>query len=120
MCFFFFRQKTAYELESRDWSSDVCSSDLAPARNTALNRHLTRVNPLFKAEADLVQANYIALSAFAAGTNGEFVKTVSVDGRVVTIRSGEIGRASCRERVVSAVYFSLVAVPFKKHRTTCL
>src|SRR5216110_1610088 len=26
--FFFFKQKTAYELSSRDWSSDVCSSDL--------------------------------------------------------------------------------------------
>ena len=25
---FFFKQKTAYELVSRDWSSDVCSSDL--------------------------------------------------------------------------------------------
>ena len=28
MIIFFFKQKTAYELESRDWSSDVCSSDL--------------------------------------------------------------------------------------------
>src|SRR5216110_1463965 len=27
--FFFFKQKTAYEISSRDWSSDVCSSDLA-------------------------------------------------------------------------------------------
>ena len=25
---FFFKQKTAYELPKRDWSSDVCSSDL--------------------------------------------------------------------------------------------
>src|SRR5216110_3704736 len=24
--FFFFKQKTAYEISSRDWSSDVCSS----------------------------------------------------------------------------------------------
>src|SRR3546814_20252486 len=29
MCFFFFKQKTAYELRISDWSSDVCSSDLA-------------------------------------------------------------------------------------------
>src|SRR3546814_357127 len=28
-CFFFFKQKTAYELRISDWSSDVCSSDLA-------------------------------------------------------------------------------------------
>src|SRR5213082_3965055 len=27
--FFFFKQKTAYEIVSGDWSSDVCSSDLA-------------------------------------------------------------------------------------------
>src|ERR1043165_2141612 len=25
---FFFKQKTAYEIRPRDWSSDVCSSDL--------------------------------------------------------------------------------------------
>ena len=27
--FFFFKQKTAYEMESRDWSPDVSSSDLS-------------------------------------------------------------------------------------------
>src|SRR5213594_3899583 len=26
---FFFKQKTAYEISVRDWSSDVCSSDLS-------------------------------------------------------------------------------------------
>src|SRR3546814_9397820 len=30
--FFFFKQKTAYEMRISDWSSDVCSSDLAPSR----------------------------------------------------------------------------------------
>src|SRR3546814_12313258 len=29
--FFFFKQKTAYEMRISDWSSDVCSSDLGPA-----------------------------------------------------------------------------------------
>src|SRR5881628_1321219 len=28
--FFFFKQKTAYEMSVSDWSSDVCSSDLVP------------------------------------------------------------------------------------------
>src|SRR3546814_8712659 len=28
LCFFFFEQKTAYEMRIRDWSSYVCSSDL--------------------------------------------------------------------------------------------
>src|SRR3546814_2794700 len=30
--FFFFKQKTAYEMRISDWSSDVCSSDLSPER----------------------------------------------------------------------------------------
>src|SRR3546814_13810357 len=30
-CCFFFKQKTAYEMRISDWSSDVCSSDLALA-----------------------------------------------------------------------------------------
>src|SRR3546814_3383969 len=30
--FFFFKQKTAYEMRISDWSSDVCSSDLADFR----------------------------------------------------------------------------------------
>src|SRR3546814_13855364 len=44
--FFFFKQKTAYEMRISDWSSDVCSSDLLPERMIAadpdhfLNRHL--------------------------------------------------------------------------------
>src|SRR3546814_3730752 len=30
--FFFFKQKTAYEMRISDWSSDVCSSDLPASR----------------------------------------------------------------------------------------
>src|SRR3546814_7118616 len=37
MVFFFFKQKTAYEMRISDWSSDVCSSDLG-----AVNNQLTR------------------------------------------------------------------------------
>src|SRR3546814_8579376 len=28
LCYFFFKQKTAYEMRMSDWSSDVCSADL--------------------------------------------------------------------------------------------
>src|SRR3546814_19441961 len=35
--FFFFKQKTAYEMRISDWSSDVCSSDL-DARGTDLRQ----------------------------------------------------------------------------------
>src|SRR3546814_13066273 len=34
LCFFFFKQKTAYEMRISDWSSDVCSSDLLAAGGT--------------------------------------------------------------------------------------
>src|SRR3546814_2375563 len=32
LCFFFFKQKTAYEMRISDWSSDVCSSDVTRDR----------------------------------------------------------------------------------------
>src|SRR3546814_5839520 len=35
MMFFFFKQKTAYEMRISDWSSDVCSSDLQPPLEAA-------------------------------------------------------------------------------------
>ena len=41
---FFFKQKTAYEMCGRDWSSDVCSSDLALADALAANTTLKHVN----------------------------------------------------------------------------
>src|SRR3546814_7983728 len=34
--FFFFKQKTAYEMRISDWSSDVCSSDLSVAAGSAV------------------------------------------------------------------------------------
>src|SRR3546814_12575016 len=51
-CFFFFKQKTAYEMRISDWSSDVCSSDLltdgqARARQgVARGRHRTHTHVL--------------------------------------------------------------------------
>src|SRR3546814_6607190 len=35
MAFFFFKQKTAYEMRISDWSSDVCSSELTSAAPAA-------------------------------------------------------------------------------------
>src|SRR3546814_10794360 len=40
--FFFFKQKTAYEMRISDWSSDVCSSDLNANARFLLTRMLTR------------------------------------------------------------------------------
>src|SRR3546814_8790954 len=45
--FFFFKQKTAYEMRISDWSSDVCSSDLSPrARFRAAHSSPDRPAPL--------------------------------------------------------------------------
>ena len=38
--FFFFKQKTAYEIGTGDWSSDVCSSDLTEAIEAIARRRL--------------------------------------------------------------------------------
>src|SRR3546814_4853627 len=35
--FFFFKQKTAYEMRISDWSSDVCSSDLIPSGQPSID-----------------------------------------------------------------------------------
>src|SRR3546814_6789914 len=42
--FFFFKQKTAYEMRISDWSSDVCSSDLFGIKvgDAQARRRLTR------------------------------------------------------------------------------
>src|SRR3546814_17168633 len=55
-CFFFVKQKTAYEMRISDWSSDVCSSDLLRGMGeTATDRNrrrgLTRRATLLRAAA---------------------------------------------------------------------
>src|SRR3546814_7231623 len=42
LLFFFFKQKTAYEMRISDWSSDVCSSDLCAHISPTW---FTRINP---------------------------------------------------------------------------
>src|SRR3546814_7386060 len=49
-CFFFFKQKTAYEMRISDWSSDVCSSDLV-ASAALLRRPQNRTIPFKTAGA---------------------------------------------------------------------
>src|SRR3546814_7458953 len=48
--FFFFKQKTAYEMRISDWSSDVCSSDLGDERAGRLAAEIHRI-----ARLDLLQ-----------------------------------------------------------------
>src|SRR3546814_5606704 len=44
MLFFFFKQKTAYEMRISDWSSDVCSSDLLFGRVRKNRRAVLRAH----------------------------------------------------------------------------
>ena len=71
-CFFFFKQKTAYEIVSRDWSSDVCSSDLCRQMAEDIN-----------AIDGGVELNGAADDETGMADGGQ----------------DQIGRASCRERV---------------------
>src|SRR3546814_16789592 len=44
MFFFFFKQKTAYEMRISDWSSDVCSSDLFKGKTIGVQISTTHEN----------------------------------------------------------------------------
>src|SRR3546814_1390963 len=59
-CFFFFKQKTAYEMRISDWSSDVCSSDLEEARGQA-------TRPLDVIEGPLMDGMNVVGDLFSAG-----------------------------------------------------
>src|SRR3546814_14475476 len=110
--FFFFKQKTAYEMRISDWSSDVCSSDLLGDRDGLQEDgiHLDAVGPV----APFLRA----LDVGGLGALGELHRDI---GRRLAelagvlpdadrlhalgnpIERGEIGRASCRERVCQYV-----------------
>src|SRR3546814_10441876 len=77
--FFFFKQKTAYEMRISDWSSDVCSSDLRLVG--------PGVDVLHEDVATLHVVDELLVEPLEPGF---------VDGH-------EIGRASCRERVCQYV-----------------
>src|SRR3546814_16365673 len=57
--FFFFKQKTAYEMRISDWSSDVCSSDLEPEADEKRQRligHFDMIIELVELARHLVHA----------------------------------------------------------------
>src|SRR3546814_5056686 len=103
---FFCKQKTAYEMRISDWSSDVCSSDLArgsrsrksttpspkPAQQPALLQRLAAVRGRLSLCADQAAAAKWWLSMPMA--------SVSAEG---PMPKAQIGRASCRERVCQYV-----------------
>src|SRR3546814_6001034 len=72
--FFFFKQKTAYEMRISDWSSDVCSSDLTLTSVTgySLNdfRSIDDANATFQGLAQLAtgRSDVGAISYFSVNS----------------------------------------------------
>src|SRR3546814_10586916 len=84
--FFFFKQKTAYEMRISDWSSDVCSSDLDPVRLMTAYQL-----PLYDIDFALKEVERLAKDKKARCV------------QLTPFPSEQIGRASCRERVCQYV-----------------
>src|SRR5690606_40718181 len=85
---FFFSSRRRHTRFSRDWSSDVCSSDLGMTAHYLA----TSTFPLGPGHRALVHA--------AAGGVGQLlVQVAKLRGATVYGTVSKIGRASCRERV---------------------
>src|SRR3546814_7873792 len=67
--FFFFKQKTAYEMRISDWSSDVCSSDLFMLFGHRQLRMLTM--------SHIVMVGGMLLFGFLGGFAGDFIGAVT-------------------------------------------
>src|SRR3546814_7532778 len=95
--FFFFKQKTAYEMRISDWSSDVCSSDLTLAYRDELTQRLglNLVNVTPDPE-ELAKKD-------ETGLRWSYDPDGCCEIRKVKPLEKEIGRASCRERVCQYV-----------------
>src|SRR3546814_2420598 len=90
--FFFFKQKTAYEMRISDWSSDVCSSDLFVREGASI------------APAALAQKIEDCCFAYDEDCISDSWRTQQRDfERDARKFANEIGRASCRERVCQYV-----------------
>src|SRR3546814_6777764 len=87
--FLFFKQKTAYEMRISDWSSDVCSSDLAGEATQKID--LSAVRDRMNGVVDRAGTGLGKLDGQVREALGQ-LHTLFMD------MSGKIGRASCRER----------------------
>src|SRR3546814_10207951 len=104
---FFFKQKTAYEMRISDWSSDVCSSDLAAVRADDVALQLAprvvlahRQIGVGRAELEFGDAKVVEPGTHLFGDEG----VVRPDRNIALVElNAEIGRASCRERVCQYV-----------------
>src|SRR3546814_13384657 len=124
MCFFFFKQKTAYEMRISDWSSDVCSSDLLRLSHFRRRKRCgvgSQCNPPCPAHARRTDTADTAQSGSDQAVRPCYPECHRLDGRCSAGRlcrlcPTEIGRASCRERVCQYGEISVVAVSLKKKK----
>src|SRR3546814_2239539 len=99
--FFFFKQKTAYEMRISNWSSDVCSSDLLVDQEL---RSATMADGLAMAIGIHEPLHRRAILRQLCGRVGHQDRSDRIEqhrGRASELP--EIGRASCRERVCQSV-----------------
>src|SRR3546814_19618247 len=101
--FFFFKQKTAYEMRISDWSSDVCSSDLELAANT-----IEMAAALLAAGIDPEKA--ILFNQARVAAHAELCWILQGTARVGWLNR-KIGRASCRESAPHYLSPSLAPAP---------
>src|SRR3546814_9907743 len=69
--FFFFKQKTAYEMRISDWSSDVCSSDLFRMYSRYAEEQGWKIEPISASPSDV--GGFKEIVAGVTGT-GVFAK----------------------------------------------
>src|SRR3546814_8886047 len=102
MCFFFFfKQKTAYEMRISDWSSDVCSSDLLIAHQPA--RFVLEARAADLAGTAAHQHDRLVPRLLKPAQQHDLYQAADMQRGRRRIEADEIGRASCRERVCQYV-----------------
>src|SRR3546814_1728834 len=103
MIFFFFKQKTAYEMRISDWSSDVCSSDLDYTIDQVVQLAEWQLRDKETRETVLLPLTKWALVGPDNDTTFQSLVEVLHESIPEWKVCFEIGRASCRDRVCQYV-----------------
>src|SRR3546814_8589298 len=103
--YFFFKQQTAYDMRISDWSSDVCSSDLASTFQNLLSSSediATAATQVLLRLSSILSEENAERVAGALDSINEVAQTLAAERDQIqaTLRAArQIGRATCRERV---------------------
>src|SRR3546814_14303836 len=98
--FFFFKQKTAYEMRISDWSSDVCSASRYFDGCLDYARHeRTKEGSLMSLRSRASRPRLLVTRRLPAAVEDHFRARYDVELNP----ADKIGRSSCRERVCQYV-----------------